>query len=77
MVPKSRILFVATIVALSHAEPVCAQSFNRTEGTGNELPSYFDSSGGFHAGNAPQYERSRYAFAGGRHAIFDHVLWFR
>jgi hypothetical protein len=48
---------------------VFAQSFNRTEGTGNELPSYYDSNGGLHAGIAPQIKRNLYAFASVRHSI--------
>ena len=69
MVTKSKIVVIAAIAALSYAGPVFAQSFNRTEGTGNELPSYYDSNGGLHAGIAPQNTRSLYAFANVRHAI--------
>ena len=69
MVTKSKIVVIAVIAASSYAAPVFAQSFNRTEGTGNELPSYYDSNGGLHAGIAPQNTRSLYAFASVRHAI--------
>jgi hypothetical protein len=69
VVTKSKIVVIATVAALCYAEPVFAQSFNRTEGTGNELPSYYDSNGGFHAGIAPQNTPSLYAFASGRHAV--------
>ena len=69
MVTKSKIVVIAVIAALSYAAPVFAQSFNRTEGTGNELPSYYDSNGGLHAGIAPQNTSSLYAFASVRHAI--------
>ena len=53
MVTKPKFVVIATIAALSYAKPVFAQSFNRTEGTGNELPSYYDSNGGLHVGMAP------------------------
>ena len=65
MVTKSKIVVIATIAALSYAEPVFAQSFNRTEGTGNVLPDYYDSNGGLHAGIAPQNTPSLYSFASG------------
>ncbi len=54
MVTKSKTALIAAIAALSFASPALAQSFNRTDGTGNELPSYYDHSGGLHAGIAPQ-----------------------
>ena len=75
MVTKSKIVVIATIAALSYAGPVFAQSFNRTEGTGNELSSYYDSNGGLHAGIAPQNTRGLYAFASVRQdTLFpDHV----
>ena len=60
---KSKIIVIAAIAALSYAAPVFAQSFNRSDGTGNELPSYYDSNGGLHAGIAPQNTRRLYAFA--------------
>lgn len=69
MVTKSKIVVLAIIAASSYAAPVFAQSFNRTEGTGNDLPSYYDSNGGLHAGIAPQNTRGLYAFASVRHAI--------
>jgi hypothetical protein len=69
VVVKSKIVVIAAIAALSYAAPVFAQSFNRTDGTGNELPSYYDSNGGLHAGIAPQNTSSLYAFASGRLAI--------
>jgi hypothetical protein len=70
VVTKSKIVVLAVIAASSYAAPVFAQSFNRTEGTGNELPSYYDSNGGLHAGITPQNTRGLYAFASVRHAIF-------
>jgi hypothetical protein len=50
MVTRSKIAVIAAIAALSCASPALAQSFNRSDGTGNELPSYYDSRGGLHAG---------------------------
>jgi hypothetical protein len=69
VVTKSKIVVIAVIAASSYAAPAFAQSFNRTEGTGNDLPSYYDSNGGLHSGIAPQNTRGIYAFASVRHAI--------
>jgi hypothetical protein len=52
MVTKSKIAIIVAVLGLSFASPALAQSFNRSDGTGNELPSYYDSQGGLHAGNA-------------------------
>ena len=52
MLTKSRIAVLAGIAMLGLASPASAQSFNRSDGTGNELPSYYDSQGGLHAGIA-------------------------
>jgi hypothetical protein len=54
MSTKSRLIVAAAIGVLGLVSPASAQSFNRPEGTGNELPSYYDSQGGLHAGVAPQ-----------------------
>jgi hypothetical protein len=54
MLTRSKFIVAAAIVILGLASPAFAQSFNRSDGTGNELPSYYDSSGGLHAGIAPQ-----------------------
>jgi hypothetical protein len=54
MSTKSRLIVAAAIGVLGLASPASAQSFNRPEGTGNELPSYYDSQGGLHVGIAPQ-----------------------
>lgn len=51
MLTKSKIAVIAAVAALSCASPALAQSFNRSDGTGNELPSYYDSQGGLHAGS--------------------------
>jgi hypothetical protein len=53
MVTKSKIAVIAAIAAFSLASPAFAQSFDSSWGTGNELPSYYDQSGGLHAGIAP------------------------
>jgi hypothetical protein len=50
MVAKSKIAVIAAVLGLLSASPAFAQSFNRSDGTGNELPSYYDSQGGLHAG---------------------------
>ena len=50
MLTKSKIAVIAAVAALSCASPALAQSFNRSDGTGNELPSYYDSQGGLNAG---------------------------
>jgi hypothetical protein len=50
MVTKSKIAVIAAVLGLISASPALAQSFNRSDGTGNELPSYYDSQGGLHAG---------------------------
>jgi hypothetical protein len=49
----SKLIVAAAIVTLGLASAF-AQSFNRTDGTGNTLPSYYDSQGGLHAGTQPQ-----------------------
>jgi hypothetical protein len=54
MLTRSKFIAAAAIVILGLASPAFAQSFNRSDGTGNELPSYYDGSGGLHAGIAPQ-----------------------
>ena len=51
---RSKFIVAAAIAVLGLASPASAQSFNRPEGTGNSLPSYFDSQGGLHTGSAPQ-----------------------
>ena len=51
MVTKSKFALIAAIAALSFASPALAQSYDNDWGTGNQLPSYYDSNGGLHAGN--------------------------
>jgi hypothetical protein len=50
MLPKSKIAVIAAVLGMVSASPAFAQSYNRTEGTGNSLPSYYDSQGGQHCG---------------------------
>jgi len=50
MVTKSKIAIIAAVLGLISVSPAFAQSFNRSDGTGNELPSYSDSQGGLRAG---------------------------
>ena len=57
MLTRSKFIVAAAIVILGFASPAFAQSFNRSDGTGNELPSYYDSSGGLHAGIVPQQKQ--------------------
>jgi hypothetical protein len=54
MSTRSKFIVAAAIAVVGIASPAFAQSFNRPEGTGNELPSYYDSKGGLHVGIAPQ-----------------------
>jgi hypothetical protein len=50
MVTKSKVAIIAAVLGLIFVSPALAQSFSRTDGTGNELPSYYDSQGGLHTG---------------------------
>jgi len=59
MVTRSKIAVIAAIAALSCASPALAQSFNRSDGTGNGLPSYYDSRGGLHAGIVSEQNQIR------------------
>jgi hypothetical protein len=54
MSTKSKFIVGAAIAILGLASPAFGQSFNRSDGTGNELPAYYDKDGGLHAGIAPQ-----------------------
>ena len=54
MPTRSKFIVAAAIAMMGVASPASAQSFNRPEGTGNELASYYDSQGGLHRGIAPQ-----------------------
>jgi hypothetical protein len=52
MSTKSKFIVAAAIAMLGLASPAFGQSFNRSDGTGNELPAYYDKDGGLHAGVA-------------------------
>jgi hypothetical protein len=73
MSTRSKLIVAAAIATLGLASPAFAQSFNRPDGTGNELPSYYDSQGGLHAGVAPVQQNlnarrsGQNAFASVRH----------
>lgn len=56
MVTKAKIALIAA-TTLSFASPALAQSYDSNWGTGNQLPSYYDSNGGLHAGNEPVQSR--------------------
>jgi hypothetical protein len=58
MFTRSKIAVIAAIAALSCASPALAQSFTASNGTGNELPSYYDQNGALHAGIAPQHNQT-------------------
>jgi hypothetical protein len=71
MSTRSKFIVAAAIAMLGFASPAFAQSFNRSDGTGNELPSYYDSQGGLHAGIASVQQNPTAglnAFASVRHA---------
>jgi hypothetical protein len=53
MVTKSTLALIAAVAALGFASPAFAQAFDNDYGTGNEVPTYYDSQGGLHLGNAP------------------------
>jgi hypothetical protein len=61
MLTKSKIAVIAAVLGMVSASPALAQSFDPTDGTGNEAPSYYDSQGGLHMGYAPA--QSQVAFA--------------
>jgi len=50
MSSRSKLFVAAAIVMIGLASPASAQSYNRTEGSGNSLPMYYDSQGGQHCG---------------------------
>jgi hypothetical protein len=50
MSTRSKFVVAAAIAVLGLASPASAQSYNRTEGSGNSLPMYYDSQGGQHCG---------------------------
>jgi hypothetical protein len=50
MSTRSKFIVAAAVAVLGLASPASAQSYNRTEGSGNSLPMYYDSQGGQHCG---------------------------
>ena len=48
MSTRSKFIVAAAIAVLGLASSASAQSYNRTEGSGNSLPMYYDSQGGEH-----------------------------
>jgi hypothetical protein len=50
MSSRSKFIVAAAIAMIGLASPAFAQSYNRTEGSGNSLPMYYDSQGGQHCG---------------------------
>ena len=50
MSTRSKFIVTAAVAVLGLASPASAQSYNRTEGSGNSLPMYYDSQGGQHCG---------------------------
>jgi len=59
MSTRSKFILAVAIAVLGLASPASAQSFNRSDGTGNELPSYYDSRGGLHAGIVSEQNQIR------------------
>lgn len=58
MISKSTLTVLAALATLSIASPAFAQTFSKSDGTGNVSPSYYAQGGGFHAGTlAPQGEQ--------------------
>jgi hypothetical protein len=52
MLTKSKIAVIAAVLGLLSASPAFAQAFDNDYGTGNEVPTYYDSQGGLHMGHA-------------------------
>jgi hypothetical protein len=50
MSTRSKFIAAAAVAVLGLASPASAQSYNRTEGSGNSLPMYYDSQGAQHCG---------------------------
>lgn len=61
MLTKSTLIAAVAVATISIASPAFAQSFNRSDGTGNELPSYYDRDGGLHLGAAPRESNTQIA----------------
>jgi hypothetical protein len=61
MLTKSTLIAAVAVATISIASPAFAQSFSRSWGTGNELPTYYDHEGGLHLGAAPQESNTQIA----------------
>ena len=51
MINKSKLALIAAVLAAGVASPAFAQSFDPTDGTGNDLPAYYGPRGGLHYGS--------------------------
>lgn len=67
MINKPALSLFIAVAALGIASPVLAQSFDKTDGTGNELPAYYDAYGGLHFGTARRNDR----IAGHRNGLYS------
>ena len=74
------LVIAATVATLGLSSSAFAQSFSRSDGTGNNLPAYYDNEGSLQHGVAPQ--SSTLAAAPGRglyahHAVPGGRRWIR
>lgn len=51
---KTLLIAAATVASLGVSSQAFAQSFSRSYGTGNNIPSFYDKDGGLVVGDAPQ-----------------------
>jgi hypothetical protein len=79
MLIRSLLIATAAVAALALASPASAQSFSRSYGTGNNIPSYYDKDGGLVVGDAPQAVRGVLAGRGlyAHHALPGGRKWIR
>ena len=61
MLTKSTLIAAVAVATLSLAPSAFAQSFSKSDGTGNSLPAYYDTDGGLHVGVAPQQSNTKIA----------------
>jgi hypothetical protein len=61
MLTKSTLIVAVAVATIGIASPAFAQSFSRSWGTGNVLPTYYDRDGGLHLGAAPQESNTQIA----------------
>ena len=57
MATRSKLVVAAAIATFGLSSPAFAQAFDDSWGTGNVLPSYYDSNGGLHEGTATQQNK--------------------